>query len=47
MKEKILFIAPHSDEETMSCEATNARHVHEGADVRIITLTYGVSSRKI
>ena len=34
MKEKILFIAPHSDEETMSCEATNARHVHKGADVR-------------
>lgn len=47
MKEKILFIASHSDEETLGCGATITRHAHEGADVRIITLTNLVSSRKI
>ena len=47
MKEKILVIASHPDEETLACGATIARHVYEGADVGIITLTNGVSSRKI
>ncbi len=45
MKEKILVIASHPDDETLGCGATIARHVHEGADVGIITLTNGVSSR--
>jgi LmbE family N-acetylglucosaminyl deacetylase len=47
MKEEILFIASHSDDETLGCGATIARHFHEGADVGIISLTNGVSSRKI
>ena len=47
MKEKILVIASHPDDETLGCVATIAIHDHEGADVGIITLTNGVCSRKI
>lgn len=47
MKVKILVIASHPDNEALGCGANITRYAHEGADDGIITLTNGVSSRKI
>ena len=45
MRNKILIIASHPDDETIGCGATIAKHVTEGDEVKIITMTNGVSSR--
>ena len=44
MKKSILVIASHPDDEVIGCGASIARHVHEGDDVGVITLTNGVAS---
>lgn len=46
MKKSILILASHPDDETLGCGASIARHVHDGDDVRVITLTNGVNSRE-
>lgn len=46
MKKSILIIASHPDDEAIGCGAAIARHVHEGDDVAVITLTNGVNSRE-
>lgn len=46
MKKSILVIASHPDDEVIGCGASIARHVYEGDDVGVITLTNGVASRE-
>ena len=41
----VLIVAAHSDDEALGCGGTIARHVLEGDDVKVITMTNGVSSR--
>lgn len=43
---KILVIAAHSDDETLGMGATIARHVANKDEVRLITMTDGVSARE-
>ncbi len=47
MKNKILIIASHPDDETIGCGATIARHISDGDEVKIMTMTNGISSRGI
>ena len=46
MKQTILIVAAHADDETLGCGGTIARHVTEGDDVHVIFLTDGVGSRR-
>lgn len=46
MKNKnILILAAHPDDETLGCGATIARLSKEGAHIKLLTFTDGVSSR--
>lgn len=45
MNKTILVIAAHSDDETLGCGGTIARHIAEGDLVHIVFLTDGVGSR--
>lgn len=42
----VLIIAAHADDETIGMGGTIAKHAHYGDNVRLITLTDGVGSRK-
>ena len=39
MKRKVLVLAPHNDDETLGCGATIAKHVHNGDEVFVVSLT--------
>ena len=45
LKNKVLIIAAHADDEALGCAGTIAKHITEGDDVSIIFMTDGVSSR--
>lgn len=42
---KVLIIVAHADDEAIGMGGTIAKHTHNGDEVRLITLTDGVSSR--
>lgn len=46
MKEKILIIAAHSDDEALGCGGSIAKHCAAGDDVAVIFMTDGVGSRQ-
>ena len=41
----VLAVFAHPDDETLACGGTLARYAREGATVRVLTFTDGVSSR--
>jgi N-acetylglucosamine malate deacetylase 1 len=41
MKNKVLVIAPHLDDEVLGCGGTIARYVAHGDEVHILVITYG------
>lgn len=41
MKNKVLVIAPHYDDEVLGCGGAMARHVNEGAEVSVLAVTRG------
>ena len=45
MADVVLAVFAHPDDETLACGGTLARHAREGATVRVLTFTDGVSSR--
>lgn len=45
MKEKVLVIAAHPDDEVLGCGATIAMHSHKGDIVHILILAEGLTSR--
>jgi len=45
MKQSILVIAAHPDDEVLGCGGTIARHVREGDKVHVVILAEGVTSR--
>ncbi len=45
MKDVVLVVAAHPDDEVLGCGATLARHAREGADVHILILAEGITSR--
>lgn len=45
MKEKILVVAAHPDDEVLGCGATIKRFVNEGSDVSIAILGEGITAR--
>jgi LmbE family N-acetylglucosaminyl deacetylase len=45
MKEKILIVAAHSDDETLGCGGSIAKHCANGDDVAVLFMTDGVGSR--
>jgi len=46
MKEKILVIAAHSDDEALGCGGSIAKHCAKGHDVAVLFMTDGVGSRQ-
>ena len=46
MKNDILVIVAHADDEALGCGATIARHAHSGDTVHLMVMTDGVSARK-
>lgn len=46
MNKVVLVVAAHSDDESLGCGGTIARHVAEGWNVHVAFMTDGVSSRK-
>lgn len=46
MKKTILIVIAHSDDETISMGATIRKHIENGDDVFVTSMTDGVSSRK-
>lgn len=45
MTQSILVIASHADDETIGCAGTILRHISEGDEVSMITMTNGTSAR--
>ena len=45
MKDVVLVVAAHPDDEVLGCGATLARHAREGTDVHILILAEGITSR--
>lgn len=46
MREKILVVAAHSDDEVLGCGGSIARHASEGDEVAVLFMTDGVGSRQ-
>lgn len=47
MKTNVLAVVAHPDDEVLGCGATLARHVDEGAQVAVLILADGVTSREV
>ena len=45
MKKKLLIVAAHPDDEILGCGGTIAKYIKQGAKVKTIILTKGISSR--
>ena len=45
MKNNVLVVVAHADDETLGCGGTIARHVDQGDRVCVVTMTDGVSAR--
>ncbi|WP_448546861.1 PIG-L deacetylase family protein [Thalassotalea fusca] len=45
MKESVLVVSAHSDDEALGCAGTIAKHIANGDDVHVVFMTNGVSSR--